>query len=366
MNKIAPQKILHLAKFYEPHGGGVENHLREVNRVLTKTGHKIKVITFQHDSNLALQEKIKLNGHSHVEVVRIPVNSFKSKFLGFSNIDFLEKTLFKIKLWTWILKNYKLFLEADIIQIHDVFWWIWPLYPLIYYKTFITFHGYEGNQAPGKRQIWWHRLASYASKANLCIGGFHRKWYGVSPSLVSFGAVGKLKPSLKKFSKNKRIIFVGRLAHDNGILEYLWGFKLLVEKDKNWVLDIYGDGPLLPECKKFIKKHNLPVKMHGFVKNAGDQIMGYDIAFVSRYLAIIEALASGVRVVAHHNNAIKFDYLKLSPFARWIEIVRTPAQIHKAISKEKELVRVARRWACLQTWEKMVAKYKKVWSLPLQ
>ena len=52
----------------------------------------------------------------------------------------------------------------------------------------MTFHGYEGFEAPNWKQIFWHKLAAWLTKGNICIGDFHKKWYGVKPDFVSYGA----------------------------------------------------------------------------------------------------------------------------------------------------------------------------------
>jgi hypothetical protein len=52
--------------------------------------------------------------------------------------------------------NRDLIKEADIIHCHDVFFWYLPfrfLFPQK--KVYIPFHGYEGNNPPNKRKIFF-------------------------------------------------------------------------------------------------------------------------------------------------------------------------------------------------------------------
>ena len=60
-------KIVQLAKYYLPHLGGVEIHLKEINSLLIKMGHQVTVITEQND--LKLSGSAKYDG---VDVIRIP------------------------------------------------------------------------------------------------------------------------------------------------------------------------------------------------------------------------------------------------------------------------------------------------------
>ncbi len=163
-------KIVHLTRRYWPSMGGVETHLLKVNQCLVD--HEVKVITEQHDSSLNLIE-----AHQQVMIYRIKVEA-SSRRWGY-----------KFSLWRGILKNWSIIRQADVIQIHDVFWWLLPFWLLLGGKSiYMTFHGHEGNTEPSSRQIFWHWLASKLTKGNISVGGFHQKWYRVKPTYVTFGA----------------------------------------------------------------------------------------------------------------------------------------------------------------------------------
>jgi len=125
----------------------------------------------------------------------------------------------------------------------------------------------------------------------------------------------------------KKAIFIGRDSPDNGLSEY--------RKIKGVKLDEYIN---VPNAAKFLSK--------------------YDIAFVSRYLAILEALAAGVPVIAHYNNAIKKDYLQTAPFAKYIQIFKNP----KRAKFNFKFVGEGQRWAKTQTWDKIADMYEKLWQ----
>lgn len=156
-------KIVFLTRLYLPHVGGVEKHVREVSLKLKKKGNIVKIITEKYDDSLKDFEII-----DGLEVYRI-------------------KALNKWQTWLEIWKLKTLFQRSDVVHIHDVFYWYFPLLWLNK-KTFITFHGYEGSNIPNWKQVFWHRLAAKLTKGNICIGDFHKKWYGVNPDFISYGA----------------------------------------------------------------------------------------------------------------------------------------------------------------------------------
>ena len=112
-----PQKVIHIAKFYKPHIGGVETHLEELNQVLIDQGYQVEVVTLGFELNLKQQETI-----DQVKVWRIP---------GTDSGTTGSKLLYKLKIWQWIWQHRRLLQSADIIQVHDIIWWLLPIYPLI-------------------------------------------------------------------------------------------------------------------------------------------------------------------------------------------------------------------------------------------
>ena len=145
-------------------------------------------------------------------------------------------------------------------------------------------------------------------------------------------------------------------------MEYLQAAKLLHQQGVKFSLDIMGDGPLAAQVTAYIKKHQLPVTQHGFVANAAAKIGTYDVLFVSRYLAILEALSAKKPAIAHYNNEIKYDYLALAPFAEWIHIIQTPEEIALSVQAAQSTIPpAAKKWVDLQTWSQMADTYEQLW-----
>lgn len=343
--------VVHLAALSAPHVGGVETHLARVNQVLVKRGFEVTVITQQHERSLPLQEN-----RDGMQIIRLPMLP--------AGESLVAKTRYKLHLWRQLAQHLKVVQQADVIQIHDVFFWLLPFLPALdRSKLFMTFHGYEGTALPNSRQMFWHRQATRFTTANLCIGGFHEKWYQVRPTEVAFGGVNsKLLQTAKKNPKKskKNLIYVGRLAEDNGILKYLEALRLV---GKGYTLDVFGDGELLLTAETFAKNHRLPVTFHGAVSNAAERLPQYSLACVTRYLSILEALAAGVPVVAQSNNELQYDYLTQTPFIDSIKVCQTAEEIVNALADPPKITATTSAWVRHQTWENLATTYQELWQL---
>jgi glycosyltransferase involved in cell wall biosynthesis len=337
-------KILFLARRYVPHIGGVETHVAELNTFLLTKNMEITVLTEKHDPVLPKRETV-----DGVEVRRISLPN------GQTN---------KLAIWWWVFRHSFLFLNADIIHIHDVFFWILPLYPLLKIfrkKIYMTFHGYEAPGPLTQKQIFWHRYAARMTRGNICVGGFHKKYYGVKPDVITYGGV-KRSSHIQTMKPKYAIAFVGRLAKDTGILAYLQALKLLHDQKKKIHLDIFGDGELRKECEEYIQKNDLDVKIHGYVLNATDHFPEYKIVFASQYLSLLKAMSSSCSVIAYADTPIKHDYLTLTPFAEWISIAENAEEIALAVKEPKIMNKHGVGWAKKQTWEKVAEEYKELWE----
>lgn len=338
-------KVLFLARLYAPHIGGVEAHLKEVSQILSQKNIQVTIVTERYDRSLPAKEV--MNG---VRIWRISLpKSQTSKWF----------------IWWWVIRHPFLFLNSDIIHVHDVFFWILPIYPtlrLFRKKIFMTFHGYEAPGPLTKKQIWWHRLAARLSRGNICVGNFHKKYYGIRSDITTYGGVSaNLNHQIKKLNSNK-IAFVGRLANDTGILEYLSAMDLLAKKNQTFHLDVFGDGDLHQQCQSFIDEHHLDVTLHGFVENASLRLTNYPIVFASQYLAILEAMSQGCAVVSYFDTPIKKDYLELTPFKEWITVTRSVQEIADAVQIPKLMNKHGVGWSKKQTWEKLSNEYLDLWK----
>ena len=359
-------KILFLARRFWPSIGGVEKHVLQLSMELIQKGNKVTVVTESHDASSKCKvQSAKLPG---INIYRIPITR--------------GERLKKFQIWKWLWKNRELIKEADIVHCHDVFFWYLPfrfLYPKK--KVFTTFHGYEGSEPPTWKKILSHKLAGWLSNGSIVIGDFHRKWYGVKSEAVSYGAAEKgsldsathQHQKVHSFARNDKchFCFVGRLAKDTGIMIYLEALKILKKKGISYRLVVCGEGPRMDEAIEFSKKHGLNVEFEGFVRDVEKYLKQSKFVFVSRYLGILEAMINKKLVFAVYDSPIKEDYLKMSPFSKWIVIESDPKELAKKVKfyfenplEEKKLIEEAYNWAREQTWEKLTKNYLELWVIP--
>ena len=347
--------IVFFCRLFYPHIGGVEKHVLEISKILIKKGHKIIVFTEQYDPKLKLHEKIE-----GISIYRIPAGK--------------NERFKKFEIWKNLWKHRKIIEKADIIHCHDVFFWYLP-FRFLYFKkpVFTTFHGYESYPIP-KKALIMRKVSEELSNGNICVGEFMKKWYGTKPTYTTYGGVRILPINTNttnkyQSKKNIQLLFIGRLDQQTGIMRYLKAVKILKDKGYIFDLDVLGDGEQRQDAEKFCSKFNLNVRFHGFVNNTTDFLEKANYVFVSRYLGILEAMASKKLVFALYDNPLKEDYLKMTPFAKLVNIVNSEKHLANKVlyflknsEKEKEMIGKAFDWSKNQSWENAVRTYIKLWQ----
>ncbi|MEK7458665.1 MAG: glycosyltransferase family 4 protein [Patescibacteria group bacterium] len=341
---ITKHKLLFLCRLFWPHIGGVETHVLQLSMELLKRGYEITIITEQHDSSLPLLEE-----QYGIHIFRIPQASLKNKWT----------------IWTWMYRHISLLMLSNIVHAHDVMWWYWPFRFLFLNKsTYTTFHGYEGANEPHLGAILSRKMSEFLSRKTICIGDWMRKWYHTNPNAVSYGAATCSPASVFQVKPNS-IVFIGRLSEDTGILVYIHAVQFLKGK---FSLDIFGEGPLKQEILKMIYDSPFITYQEETV-SPEKELARHRYAFVSRYLAMIEAQQVGRFVFAQWDTAIKRDYLRSLPTADCIHIFHDPKDLVKGLEdiqkhpeKEKRFIKKAQTWAVHQRWSKAADMYEELWE----
>ncbi len=348
-------KIIQITPSFYPSKGGVETHVKKVSEELVELGHEVEVITKLTVKSEKLKVKVKNNSVCYLDV----------KGSGLS---------YKLSIWRQMWRLKPVLDEADVIQVHDVAWWLLPLWPFIRKKIFITFHGWEGVYPVPKRNIIQRRFFSHLARGVVHVGAFIQKFYGDKPDLVVYGAVDddlrfKINPSASAGSKQLRagnlrlrelrqVVFIGRLERVNEIELYLNFVKKLKKLyplvEMTWV----GDGSYKRHCQRLGVVTGMvdEAKLTAYLKQA-------DLILASSYLSILQALNLGKLVVAFYSNPLKASYLKDSPMARFMIIADSPEQAVKVLQSSKlPDVGKGRKWAEKQTWEKIAKRYLQLYK----
>jgi len=315
----------------------------EVSLRLIKNGHRVTVITEQIKDEKLHKE---VNGISVYKIPQTTTGWFKKFFV-----------------WKWMWQYRSHLKKADVIHCHDVFFWYLPfrfLFPRK--KVFVTFHGYESYPL-SKKAVMMHKIAELLSIGNICIGKFIQKWYGTKPTYVSYGGVKMANGKWQMANRMKRsAIFIGRLDDQTGITTYNAAFERLLKRHPKFQFCVIGDGVLG-------KSLSSKVKRKPFQANAIEYLKKYHIAFVSRYLSILEALSARRPVIAVYDNPIKKDYLIQTPFRKFIHIAKNSSdvvkQVEHILSHEdsvKKQTEDGYHWAKSQSWEKVAETYLLLWQ----
>jgi glycosyltransferase involved in cell wall biosynthesis len=318
-------RIVFVSPRFSPEIGGVEKHVEFVSKELVKRNHDLTIIT--STSNKDLMPFEVMHG---VAVYRIFLHTFYWDRLNFwANL---------IGSWLLFIKMLPVLVKCDVLHLHDEKSFEW-LYPFILFlkvlfgsKIFITFHGFEGYPVSRISKII-RRSAEKITNGNICVGSFISNWYGTKPDFTILGGVDPTTQNSDNFH-NEAAIFVGRLAEDTGIVQYVEGLKILKDKYSiDMKLCICGDGPLRSQIQQYVEYNNLNVIFLGFVKHPEKLLGGYRYAFVSGYLAMLEAMLQKTLILAIYNNPLKKDYLYSFPNAdKLFIIVSSPEELAKKIN----------------------------------
>jgi glycosyltransferase involved in cell wall biosynthesis len=344
-------KIVFISSSFYPSIGGVETHVLNVADELVKLGNQVTVITEYKQSLRSSASPAGLKGSNKkikgIKIVRLQFR--QGRFIKLLNI------------WLELIKNRKLFKEADVIHSHDVFIWYLPfrfIFP--YKKVFTTFHGYEGRFPPVEKSIWIRKISEKLSNGNICVGEFITRWYKTKPDYIVYGGVGTEKTIIIKppRKRNIKIVLIGRLAKDIGVQIYRDALRSLRRDGYKFELEVCGDG----EMKEDLKKYG---KVLGFVKSTKEYIKKADIIFASSYLTMLSVMQMGKPVFAVYSNPLKHDYLYSSPFSKYAYIYSSGKELSRSVKNYKpnlQRLESAQKWSNSQTWSSIAQIYLELWS----
>ena len=348
--------IVHLCRRYLPHVGGVEKHVREVGELHAQQGHEVKIITYQETAQEPLTAVI--NG---VQVTRIPTEVQHSK----------------LSLWQWMWQHRDLVVEADVIQAHDVFWWLAPVVPFVLGRVYTTFHGWEG-QYPVRWQAKLHRwIVALLSSATIHVGGWIQEFYWDRPTAITYGGVNISQQSKKNrtsifetlltlIKKNQKkpfkVVFVGRLEAENDIDIYLEAIDILKNKLPMLHVEWIGDGVYREQCSRV-------GKVWGMIPHPEKYLASADVVLASSYLSILQSQYLGKVVGAVYSHPLKKRYLETYPGISFMLLADSGASLALQVvdlwqhpHQGKELAKKSAQFAESQSWKKVADMYEHLWQ----
>ncbi len=304
-------RVLFVSDVYYPYPGGISEHIHQLSIKLRELGWETHILTTN------FREKINFEDPPWVHRVgfpiKIPINGSIAPVAFSPRINFLVKRFF--------IEN-----SFDIVHIHGQVAPTLPLLSLKFSKSVnvITFH------AAYRRSLLAETLKPYIRGYLSRINGF----IAVSPAAIEpiikhFGEVDyRIIPngvSLQRFNPQnkplqhllgyKNILFVGRPEPRKGLRFLIMAMPIILSKVPDARLVVVGSGPLLGYYKSLVPDEIRDrVLFEGAVD--GDILPRYytsSSVFVSPAtrsesfgMVLLEAMASGVPVVASKNEGYKY------------------------------------------------------------
>jgi len=181
-----------------------------------------------------------------------------------------------------------------------------------------------------------------------------------------------LNYSKKTNLSTKKFVALGRCTHHKGFDIVVDAFNIFAKENKDWKLDIVGDGPLKPLLEEKIISYNLAdrVTLLPFSNKVEDRFSDADVfIFSSRYegfgIVQVEALSCGLPIVASDIPITK-ELLKDKGIAEFYEN-ENPEDLaramHKIVSQDlKEMSDKAIEYSKEFTSNKVAANYNKLFK----
>jgi glycosyltransferase involved in cell wall biosynthesis len=239
--------------------------------------------------------------------------------------------------------------------------WMLPRRP-----AFLTFHGYEGYPIPLEARLL-RRIAGRAALGSICMGEFICKWYRCRCDAVSYGGVDASAEVPEP--REDTAVFIGRLEPDTGIAEIIEALRLLREGGRSLPLTVCGDGSLRARLENAARAAGIQAEFVGRVAEPRAYLLQARYAFVTGFLAILEAMACRRLVLSIYDTPIKRDYLELFPARDAIVIAGSAGELAARLAerldapeRSRELLDRAQAFAHEQTWRKVAETYLHVYA----
>lgn len=179
-----------------------------------------------------------------------------------------------------------------------------------------------------------------------------------------------LSPGTMSSGTSKKFLAVGRFSHlHKGFDLLIQAFKLFATNDKEWALDIVGDGPEKPVLEQMIKDYGLTdrVTIHPFTNHIQTYYSAASIYVLSSRwegfgLVLVEAMAHGLPIVSSdlptskeimEDFGIYFENGNINQLAQRLEDA-THINWHE---KSKEALNIAKRFNVeniINQWKAMI------------
>lgn len=338
---------------YPPLTGGVEKHLFEVRRELEAKGARGKIIVLH--APLSTRENVIWLDPQPL-VGRLP----KTRWLRLG-AQFIR-----------IVSRH----PRAVLHFHD-YGVLWPFLPIIKAlgwsrRTFITFHGWEGQYPLDPRVIAKRQKCAALAVGNIAVGDFIPQWYGTPADAVVYGGVHPHELAAGEDIRSLPLAaaYLGRFEPDNGVLELVEALRQTHSAGGTRVpLHLFGGGSLESRLRELQNAPELSLTMAPPVADVEAVLRRHPVIFASGYLTILEALHARRIVFAYFNNPLREEYLRLHPAAESLFICGNAEDVQAGLKRLRETpsevyarAEAGWHWARNQTWERLAETYIALWK----
>lgn len=359
-------KIIQLSAYFPPNLGGTQNVAKEISERLAKKRYQIEVFT--SDVGCPKDKQLKLSKN-------LKINYLKSKqFSHTAIIPSLYKELMKVP-------------QDSIMHVHTAHAYVPEIVYKVWKKRKIPYIAHlHADVGPssflGKiilkpyKKIFLKRFLRNASKVIVLTKDYKKlisKKYPIDKKKIIIipNGVGE-EFFTKKKQKNKipHLLSVGRISIEKNLPRLIESISLCKSK---FILDIVGDGNLLQETKKLVRKKGLKnVIFHGR-KTGKDLINIYknSYALISTSngecfpLTILEAMASKLPIIASdvrgNHDVVKDNGILINPltpenFAKEIDRLFSDNKLYNKLSKQ------SLKFAKDHKWDNVIKQLEEVYK----
>lgn len=350
----SPKRYAFICMTYPPQIGGVSKHIAKVHSALKETGINGDVIVIGN------RPKIENSDAIWISKKRL----FGLPYIGWLYVSIKLFLILKQNKYTiWHFHDYKVFQIFMII----------PLLLLKHNKMFITFHGWEGKCPPDPKVIKIRQRIAQRMTDCMGVGAFINKWYGTTCKKIIYGGIDPNTTANEVPVNNdlNRIVYIGRLAYDTGILPLIEALAVL-KKDfgKQMILTIYGGGPLKESITAVAEQNDLTIIIKEPVDDISIAFEKSTFVFASGYLTTLEAWAARRIVFAYYDNPLREDYLRMHPASPSLHIASTANEMAEVLLNciKNPSQAIAKSgpgwaWAHTQTWQRVAQEYIDLWQI---
>lgn len=281
--------IIHFANHFSPRIGGVELSVACTAEAQARRGHHVTVLT---ETPSPEEPALPYQVRRFSVPIRWPFT--------------------RLLYWRWMWQNRSWLDAADVLHFHDYttfLHWFSPLRLLIRKPRYvITFHGFEGMPIRRRHKVF-RSVTARCMHVCFGVGSYLAHYYAHRFDAFYFGAPVRTLGLLPR-GDAAAFAYVGRLAPDTGIVEFLRDLETVVtSRSLHATVRLAGEGAAAETLRARTSAH-LQMEFYGMVTDPEAVYTGAGFIVATGYLALFDAFRTGIPVIIPAYSALKLRYAR--------------------------------------------------------